>query len=47
MNEDDAFELISTVLDGYLDLLDNPSDIDTGDLTDNLVFVLKRAGAIK
>ena len=47
MNEDEAFELITKVLDGYLDLVDTLADVDTGDLTDNLVYALKSAGVLK
>ncbi|MFB7617808.1 hypothetical protein [Kitasatospora sp. NPDC056181] len=46
MNRDQVIDLIRTTTDAYFDLLDDPADVDTDDLADNIASALERAGIV-
>jgi hypothetical protein len=46
MTEDQILDLISETSDAYIDLLDDPADIDTDELACAITAALVHAGAI-
>lgn len=44
MTDDELHELLDEVIGDYLDLLDDPGEVDAGDLADNVMRQLRKAG---
>lgn len=47
MKELDLIDAVSDVIGSYLDQLDNPDDVDTDDVAENIVIRLKNLGVIQ